>query len=146
VVVSLATHIIVGYDNGADSMHRWFYGGLARWLTFGTLKTMTATQPVDPTNSVWWLLSGGAMMAGVLLLRRRFFWMMHPIGLIMFVNPLMRGFWGSVLIGWLLKSLVSKYGNKDTYERLRTFFIGLILGELAVCVLGWTTLDRWWGA
>jgi hypothetical protein len=142
MVIAVVTHIILAYDRGGDAMNSWFYSGLLRWLTFGTLKTMTSTNPVDAVHSAWWLVSGAAIMVSILLLRRRVFWMIHPIGLIMFVNPLMRWYWASVMLGWLFKSLVSKYGNKDTYERLRTLFIGLILGELAICMLGWATLNR----
>ena len=57
------------------------------------------------------------------------------IGMVMLVNPIMRAYWFSILIGWLAKSLVTKYGNKDTYARIRGLFIGLIVGELFIVVL-----------
>jgi hypothetical protein len=146
MVVGVATHIILGYDRGADSLCNWFYQGVPRSLAFGTLKTMTATHPTATSGMFWWVLFGAAIMVVILLARSHVFWMVHPIGIIMLVNPLMRGYWGSILIGWLFKSLVSKYGNKDTYERLRRFFIGLIVGEITACILGWAVLDRSWHA
>ena len=50
----------------------------------------------------------------------------------MLVNPLMAAYWFSILLGWLAKSLVTKYANKNTYAKVRGLFIGLIIGELLV--------------
>ena len=71
-------------------------------------------------------------MAVLLYFRQTSFWLPHPIGLIMLVNPLMAAYWFSILLGWLAKSLVTKYANKNTYAKVRGLFIGLIIGELLV--------------
>jgi hypothetical protein len=47
----------------------------------------------------------------------------------------MRTYWFSILLGWLAKALVTKYGNKETYARVRCAFIGLIVGELVIVAL-----------
>jgi len=52
--------------------------------------------------------------------------------MIMLVNPIMNAYWFSILIGWLAKMLVTRYGNKNTYRIVRGLFIGLIVGELAI--------------
>ena len=75
-------------------------------------------------------------MALLLLLRQSFFWMPHPIGLVMLVNPIMGAYWFSIMLGWLCKMVVTRYGNKDTYLRVRPVFIGLIAGELLMIVIG----------
>ena len=104
---------------------------------------MTLEKPTDVAGVRWWLLAGAITMTVLLLLRQRFSWMLHPIGLIMLVNPQMLMFWGSIFIGWCFKALVSKYGNKETYQRLRYAAIGLIAGELVVAALGWHRFDFW---
>lgn len=129
-IVALLAHIILGYHQGADKMHGWFYAGLPRDGLFGHIKTMAQINPADIAGGQWWLLTGAILMGGLLYFRRRIFWLPHPIGMIMLVNPIMGSYWGSILIGWLAKSLVTKYGNKGTYLRARCFFIGLIVGEL----------------
>ena len=44
----------------------------------------------------------------------------------------MAAYWFSILLGWLAKSLVTKYANKTTYGKVRGLFIVLIIGELLV--------------
>jgi len=73
-------------------------------------------------------------MAALLYGRRLIFWLPHPIGMIMLVNPIMSTFWFSIFLGWMAKTLVTRYGNKETYGKLRCMFIGLIFGELVIVV------------
>lgn len=133
-VVGLATHIILGYLHGGDNMGGWSYHAVP-WNVFSTIKNMAMTSPIDSGGGKWWLLTGAVMMVALLYFRRRVFWLPHPIGLIMFVNPVMHAFWFSIFIGWVFKVLVSKYGNKDTYSRIRCFFIGLMVADLIMCLL-----------
>jgi hypothetical protein len=88
--------------------------------------------PAATAAGRFWLIGGAALMAALLFFRQSFFWLPHPIGLIMLVNPLMRTYWFSILLGWMAKALVTKYGNKETYAKVRCGFIGLIVGELVI--------------
>jgi len=89
-----------------------------------------------------WVLAGAIGMAALLYLRQYVFWLPHPIGMIMLVNPNMIAYWFSILLGWLFKTLVTKYGNKDTYAKARSFFIGLIVGELVLVMLATIVAHR----
>jgi hypothetical protein len=144
LVVGVAVHLMLAYNGGADGMREWNYNSMVLRWGFNPIKNMMVTNPVDTAGGKWWLLAGALTMILLLSARRRLFWLPHPIGLIMFVNPLMRGFWGSIFIGWCFKVLVSKYGSKDTYRRLRCLFIGLIVGEVLVAAVGWHRFDFWW--
>jgi hypothetical protein len=90
------------------------------------------------------MLAGGLARVSLLYFRRHVFWLPHPIGLIMFVNPIMNAYWFSIFLGWVFKSLVSRYGNKDVYARFRCFFVGLIVGELLIKGLSGLPLDDVW--
>lgn len=135
LAVALLTHIILAHHRGADNMNGWFYSGLPKYV-FREIKTMAMTNPVDSAGGRWWLMVGCLVMGGLLYFRQRVFWLPHPIGMIMLVNPLMHSYWFSIFLGWLLKTLFTKYGNKDTYARGRYFFVGLIVGELIMCLFG----------
>ena len=102
---------------------------------FERIATVSRTPPVASPSDGIWLLVGAAAMVALLYFRQTAFWLPHPIGMIMLVNPIMGAYWFSILLGWGAKSLVTKYGNKDTYGRARTFFIGLIVGELFIVML-----------
>jgi hypothetical protein len=134
-VVAVIMTLLMCYAHGADLMNNWFFTGFpTRFIN--NMATMARTPPeADPSAAVW-LLVGGVMMALLLLLRQSFFWMPHPIGLVMLVNPIMGAYWFSIMLGWLCKMVVTRYGNKDTYLRVRPVFIGLIAGELLMIVIG----------
>jgi hypothetical protein len=81
-------------------------------------------------------------MALLLYLRRFLFWLPHPIGLVMLVSPQMAAYWFSIFLGWIAKSLVTKYGNKETYATVRCLFLGLIVGELLMVALAMLVSSR----
>jgi len=134
MAVALLAQVVLSYDRGADHMNWWFHNMVPAGL-FGTVAGFVKNLEVDNTAVRWWLLFGAVFMAGLLYMRRHCFWLPHPIGLIMLANILMGVYWFSIFLGWAAKSLVAKYGNKETYERFRGFFIGLIVGELFIVVL-----------
>ena len=133
-ITGVGLHIIFGYSVGADAMSDWFYTGLPKGM-YTKITYMMKTTPVDETASHLWFLGGAGMMSILLFCRQFFFSLPHPIGLIMLVNPIMQSYWFSILLGWLAKSMVSKYGNIACYEKVRNVFIGLIVGELTVVVV-----------
>jgi len=133
-VMAVCVHLMLAYSKGADAMHPWFYVNFPKDM-FNQITSMMKTSPVDAEGGVYWLISGAGLMGALLYLRRFLFWLPHPIGLIMLVSPLMGAYWFSIFLGWLAKSLVSKYGNKETYDKARYLFIGLIIGEIFMVAL-----------
>lgn len=134
VVVSLGTEIAMSYSYGADNMERWFHSVYPKRL-FDQIATISRDPPQSAPFERGWMALGAGGMALLLYLRQTIFWLPHPIGLIMLVNPLMCTYWFSILLGWAAKSIVTRYGNKDTYGRAKNFFIGLIVGELILVIL-----------
>lgn len=141
IVVAVVTELLLAYSAGADQMNSWFYSQFPKLSTFGFIASSAGAPPAASAAETGWMLTGGIAMALLLYLRRMCFWLPHPIGMIMLVNPLMQAYWFSILIGWICKSLVSKYGSKELYGRVRGFFLGLIFGELALVAL--TILCSW---
>jgi len=133
--VSIATHIILSYEHGANTMHPWFYSGGPQGV-FQNITDMAVSNPIDESGGGYWMLAGILVTAGLLWIRRRRFGWLHPIGLVMWVYPNMWAVWFSIFLGWLFKSLVSRYGDRSTYQKFRIFFIGLIAGELLMCLFG----------
>jgi len=95
----------------------------------------------DIARTDWWKVSwmgvGGSMMALFLFLRTRVFWWPHPIGYVMWnmLQPV-RTMWFSFFIGWLLKTLILKFGGLRAFHRSRRFFVGLVVGE-ALATIFW---------
>jgi len=146
IVVAALTAVIVSlmmsYDRGADAMNSSFYVAEPRDYTFNVIRSIVKDAPAATTENISWTLAGGVVMTALLYFRQFFFWMPHPIGLIMFVNPIMSSYWFSIFLGWICNVAVTKYGNKDSFFRAKGFFIGLIIGELIIvaisCVVAMT--------
>lgn len=144
VLVSVMTLIIISYDRGADNLHGWLNSATASGAINGVKGAMLDTAPLAASER-WWMITGAVLMSGLLFARRRIFGIPHPIGLLMIMNSNMLGFWGSILIGWTFKSIVSKYCSHEQYVSIRRFFIGLIAGHMIAVLLGWDHLFFHWG-
>ena len=73
-------------------------------------------------------------------LRMRLSWFpFHPVGFAISSSWSMHQLWMTMLIAWLIKLLLLRYGGLKLYRSAIPFFLGLILGE---CVMGslWTLI------
>jgi len=142
LVVGVATRVIMVYNNSLG--HPLSRG--VKWNSLYVPRLMVqGSMAADNADGFWWLLSGMAIMAFILVMRKRWPWLVHPIGLLMLSSSVILGYWGSLMIGWSCKVLVSKYGSRHTYERLRYLFIGLIVGELLSAFFGFHSFSHGWG-
>lgn len=74
--------------------------------------------------------AGAAITIGLALLRFQYtWWPLHPVGYLMVGTFPQAHLWLSILIGWLCKVLILKFGGSAMYQRAKAFFIGLIVGE-----------------
>ena len=133
-IVSIGTSLMMAYAHGANGLEGWFYSGMPPDL-YSQLKSVNQNPPAASFSLGMWMIAGATAMAALLFFRQSLFWLPHPIGMIMLINPLMRFYWFPIFLGWLAKALVTRYGSRDTYTRVRAFFIGLIVGELIVVTL-----------
>ncbi len=134
-VVAVTTELVMAYSTGANELGDWFYNQFPKVSTYGFIAQTATAPPAASAADRLWIVAGAALMGTLLILRQFLFWLPHPIGLIMFVSPLMTAYWFSILVGWLAKSTISRYGSRDLYARARLFFIGLIVGELILVAL-----------
>lgn len=134
-VVAVTTELMLSYSSGSNRMSGWFHTQLPQISTYGHISQTAMAPPAASPGERLWIVTGAGAMGLLLFFRQFLFWLPHPIGMIMLVNPLMKTYWFSILIGWLAKSLVSKYGSRDLYRRTRQLFIGLIVGELILVIL-----------
>lgn len=133
--VSLGSMIAIIYSRGALSTYEWFTreGPLGFW---NNAKGIVARgESVDP-SSLGWSALGVAAVVGMTMLRARFLWFpFHPLGFILATGFPIHVMWFSIFIGWIIKTLLLKYGGHDTVAKVRPFMIGLILGNVSAMVL-----------
>jgi len=146
--------MLVAYGVSAASMGRLAYkhGAISFSDPYGANRAVAdfdstvnyRTGANQPTYSpVLHTCIGATVMALLALARFRWVrWPLYPIGWLLSTTWAMHAIWVSVLLGWLAKAGILKFGGVDLYNRLKPFFIGLIIGEviagaiLAAAVLG----------
>lgn len=80
----------------------------------------------------WFHVGMGAGITGFLgAMRLRFAsWPLHPVGYLLAYSYPMQMIWFSIMIGWLAKVVIVKYGGASMYRAVKPLFMGLIIGEV----------------
>lgn len=138
-VFTVATVVVIAAAVIAVSVHlmiTWNTGGGARANQFNMERVIPRVE--NPPSSVFLgadleqmsILVGALLVFAVVALRR--FWYacpLHPIGLVVASSFPIFWVWGSLMIGWLAKVLVLRYGGAHLYKQLKPVAIALILGD-----------------
>lgn len=84
----------------------------------------------------------GAVVTVLLLKLRATFvgWPLQPLGYALCGSWTMILLWFPCLFTWMVKGAILRYGGRRVYQRLRPFFLGLILGEFSMVVV-WTLIS-----
>lgn len=135
-----AANYTITYAAGAQSKAAGYkvwvgneaFNQLDSWLKLG--------QPAGASN-LYFFLGGLLVVGGLAWLRNAFVgWPFHPTGFALGVSYAMNYFWLCVLIAWLTKLLLIRYGGIQAHRRAIPFFLGLILGDYTVGAL-WSLLS-----
>ncbi|MEA3402427.1 MAG: DUF6785 family protein [Armatimonadota bacterium] len=123
-------HIGYTYGMGLDPNSDAIY--LAK-PAFSRAASWTKMPPPAHWNRAAGIAGGFIFTVTLLLLRLRFLWWpLHPAGYAASSMRFMGLLWLPMLIAWLIKTSVMRYGGYKLYQRLYPFFLGLILGEFVV--------------
>ena len=90
---------------------------------------LAAVRP-DRSSMITFSLSFGAVLLFMFLRHRFPAWPFHPLMLVTMSMWSASVFSFSILLGWLIKTLVMKYGGATLYQKLKPLMIGLIAGEM----------------
>jgi hypothetical protein len=133
LVVSTVTTMTLAYAHGGVTLSSWLFGGCPR-AAF-TYAAASLQNPVEPSLSWWlWMVAGGLIMSGLTALHMRFVgWPLHPLGFAIAPTQPVQDLWFSILLGWLSKWLVLRYGGFRVYDRGTRVMLGLILGQALAC-------------
>jgi hypothetical protein len=112
-----------------SSMYNW---AAAQMHGFGTPRDMTA----------WGNVVGGFVVTILMTLARaRFAWFpFHPLAYAIAPTWAMNMFWMPMLITWIIKGAIMRFGGIDTWRRLSPFMLGLIVGEFGMAIF-WSVLN-----
>lgn len=130
--------------NYAATLDRNQYSPLNQWGVDNTcVHTLDQTRdymvrggPAD-AHDRWEHITIGAAVTGLLgLLRLRFAgWPFHPVGFLLAYTYPLEKIWLSIMVGWMLKVLVLRFGGASMYRSAKPVFMGLIIGEAGAAAL-----------
>ena len=63
-------------------------------------------------------------------------WPIHPVMFMVWGTNVSRWFGPSFMAGWLAKVIITRFGGAVGYRKARSFFVGIIAGEV-VAGVGW---------
>lgn len=113
----------------------FFTQGGERWAYKGFEAFSRLQQSLEsPIETNWYgagsLAVGAAFTVFLAAMRTQFsWWPFHPAGFAVSGSWSMALFAPSILVAWLAKTLLLRYGGMGSYRPATSFFMGLILGE-----------------
>lgn len=143
--ISIWMIVHLGYDVGGLQLQKWWASAATPQSAIHTVGIAKGLGDENLLANWGWVSVGALMTWGMMAARSRFLWFpLHPIGLLMCVPFAMFTMWVSIMLGWLAKTMISRYGGTDTYRKLVPAFLGLALGDIMMVVF-WVVIDAWQG-
>ncbi len=140
VVAAGALHIWLPYQRGAVTMYSYAYQSIPTQFWRENFPLVTG-QETFTWQAPLWTAVGIAVAIGLSSLRRHFLWWpLNPLGYALSGSWTTMVFWFPMLVAWLLKWVIMRYGGIGVYRRARPIFLGLIFGEFTMAAL-WTLVS-----
>ncbi len=141
MVVSAVVYLRLMYTHGGTALNTWFTTYYAKNLySTWTSHLIADGEPATPAAFITMSVGAATMWVLTFMHRTHLWWPLHPIGYLMGASWPMINFWFPVMLGWLVKTLVLKFGGHKVYQRLLPGFLGLILAEFSAAGL-WVVID-----
>ena len=145
IVVSLigSTYMLLylAYKYGGVNLNPLFFGWKGG-IGPTDMAPRIASEPTGPRLDAWLFMGlGGLVMAGLMWVRQQvLWWPLSPLGYLISANWKTSHIYASVILAWMVKLFVLRYGGPKLYRNLRPFFLGLILGEIVTAGI-WLFID-----
>lgn len=124
---------VLGYVFGVWALLRAsFQFGGRPWYGMEVFRQMD-TALHAPTDFGWAsflaILFGGLQTSFLSILHHRFSFPLHPAGFVVSGSWSMNLFWVSLMVAWLLKASLIRWGGLARHRQVMPFFMGLVVGD-----------------
>jgi hypothetical protein len=138
LLVAIAVNVVVvlktGYTNGAFNFSEFPFIRYAPRRIGGMVQTIKNPQLASLPHLFVFLLGAAVMIILTIIRYRMSSWTLHPIGYAISTTNI-RLQVTSLFVVWIAKSLVTRIGGVQLYQRLYPLFLGLIIGRTAGTLL-----------
>ncbi|HSV72320.1 MAG TPA: DUF6785 family protein [Chthonomonadales bacterium] len=131
----------LAYREGAETRMATHFPHFG-WEAYNRLNAWVAS-PRDRDLPAMMAVGAGAVSTYVLHFARMHlsWWPFHPLGLAISGSFTMSTLWMTMLIAWVCKIAVLRYGGLRSYRAAMPFFLGLLLGDFTIgcawTLVGW---------
>ena len=141
VLSSYVSCLYLMYKHGGAVLNPWFTTYYTKSLFSAWASHLIRDgEPARP-QAFGIMAIGAATMLSLLKLHHNFtWWPLSPIGYMMGASWPMVNFWFPVFLGWLIRTIVLRYGGPKLYRLLLPGFVGWILAEFLSGGL-WVLID-----
>ncbi len=131
--LAFAVTLKVCYLHGGVTLNRWRFLDVPV-TPFRVLgNRLSSPAPPDIYGTAFTLVGAGTMLFLTLMRIKYLWWPFHPIGYAYaFTKRSAHWLWTPLLISWIIKTTVIRYGGFQLYRTLLPFFLGLILGDFFI--------------
>jgi hypothetical protein len=157
LLVAIVLALVVGFPIGAAShLHMYYHHSMALNTTSTNVESWESLEvwprdflqtPVErhaqgafaqPQHRPWLQMAIGAGVMTFLQAMALLFssWPFAPVGYLTMGTYYLNNAWFSILIGWVCKVAVVRFGGSRLFEKGKPFFVGLAVGE-ALAALIW---------
>lgn len=134
------SHLKIAYWKGGVTLLGWFMQ-VSPKQPFTFLSNYLQNPMLPQWHILPYAIAGAGFTMFLFLMRARIpWWFLHPIGYAMGPSWPMIQLWFSTLVGWILKSLIVRYGGFQAFRFLRPLFLGMVLGEYTAAGV-WLGID-----
>ena len=139
LMLAAGVGLVIGWYVMLDAFFR--YGGQPSYPGRGAWDRLQSWLEA-PAGTNWYAVTamaiGGIATLGLTAVRSRYAWFpFHPAGFAVSGTWSMALFAPSILVSWLAKAVILRYGGMSSFRPASTFFMGLIMGEFLA--------GAWWG-
>ncbi|MGD2173819.1 MAG: hypothetical protein PVJ27_00305 [Candidatus Brocadiaceae bacterium] len=123
------TTVWVCYRHGGVNMDPYFFNTYPKYIPWNWAG-QAAQNLKGPSFARMFWQGGGALLMGLLIVAQRsfFWWPIHPVGMLVVSSHMVRFFWFSVFLAWLVKAFIVKFGGYGAFRVARRFMIGMVMG------------------
>jgi len=141
LVSSFWSYLRLMYRHGGLALNTWFTTYYANNLYATWTASLIQHGEKSSAGAMLLMIVGALTMWALMSLHRAFLWWpFHPIGYVMGASWPMINFWFPIMLGWLAKALVLRFGGFRVYRLLLPGFLGLIFAEFFSAGL-WVVVD-----
>lgn len=116
------------YKYGGINLLTWPFSSIQNYIAKNIISSIKEPVRFNKTIGVW-TSSGILIMLFLTIMKNRFLWWpLSPVGFCLGLPLTVYCNWFSVFCAWVVKSIILKYGGVKVYYRIKSLFLGLILG------------------